>query len=68
MTKLALYVPREAMRGKVEEAAAFIRSVLPFVDEEEGTTAWLELQAGPASFAIFDAFPDEEARTVHPNG
>lgn len=68
MTKLALYVPLEAKPDKVEEAAAFIRGVLPLVEEESGTTAWFGVQTGPTTFAIFDAFPDEAARETHLNG
>jgi quinol monooxygenase YgiN len=65
MTKLALYVPLEAKMGKEEEAAAFLRSVLPLVEEEGGTTTWYAVRFDDNTFAIFDAFPDEAARDAH---
>ncbi|CAN5793924.1 hypothetical protein BH23PSE1_BH23PSE1_18530 [soil metagenome] len=68
MTKFALYVPLEAKPGKEDEVAEFLRSGLPLVEAEPGTVAWFGLRLGPSSFAIFDAFPDEEARDAHLNG
>jgi quinol monooxygenase YgiN len=65
MTKLALYVPLEAKAGKEEEAAEFLRSALPLVQEEPGTTTWYAVRFDHNSFAIFDAFPDEAARDAH---
>lgn len=37
MTKFALYVPLEAMPGKEQEVAEFLRSALPLVNAEPGT-------------------------------
>lgn len=68
MVKLALYVPLEARPGKEEEVAEFLRSALPLVDAEPGTIAWFALRLGPSTFAIFDAFPDEDARGAHLSG
>lgn len=68
MAKLALYVPLEAKPGKEEEVAAFLRAGLPLVNEEPGTVAWFGIRLGTNSFAIFDAFPDEEAREAHLSG
>ncbi len=68
MTKFALYVPLEAKPGKEDEVAEFLRSGLPLVEAEPGTVAWFGLRLGPPSFAIFDTFPDEEARDAHLNG
>ncbi|MCB8819785.1 putative quinol monooxygenase [Microvirga rosea] len=65
MTKLALYVALEAKPGKEEEAAAFLRSLLPFAEEEPGTTTWYAVRFDHNTFAIFDAFPDEAARDAH---
>lgn len=68
MVKLALYVPLEAKPGKEEEVAAFLRAGLPLVNDEPGTIAWFGVRLGKSSFAIFDAFPDEEARGAHLSG
>ena len=65
MTKLALYVPLEVKSGKEEEAAESLRSALPLVEEEPGTTTWYAVRFDHNTFAIFDAFPDEEARNAH---
>jgi len=65
MARLALYVALEAKSGKEEEAAEFLRSALPLVEEEPGTTTWYALRFDRNTFAIFDAFPDETARDAH---
>jgi quinol monooxygenase YgiN len=65
MAKLALYVPLEAKSGKEEEAAEFLRSLLALAEEEPGTTTWYALRLDQNTFAIFDAFPDEDARDAH---
>jgi quinol monooxygenase YgiN len=66
--KLALYVRLEAKPGKEREVADFLRSGLPLVEEEPATVAWFGLQLGPATFGIFDAFPDEAGRQAHLSG
>ena len=68
MVKFALYVPLEAKSGKEEEVAAFLRAGLPLVNDEPGTVAWFGVRLGKSSFAIFDAFPDEEGRGAHLSG
>lgn len=68
MTKFALYVPLEAKPGKEQAVADFLRGGLPLVEAEPGTVAWFGVQTGPSSFAIFDAFPDEEGRDAHLSG
>ncbi|WP_114184747.1 putative quinol monooxygenase [Microvirga aerophila] len=65
MAKLALYVPLEAKAGREEEAAEFLRSALPLVEDEPGTTTWYAVRFDHNTFAIFDAFPDEAARDAH---
>ena len=65
MTKFALYVTLEAKPGQEEAVAAFLRQGQPLVEAEPGTVAWFGVRLGPSSFAIFDAFPDEDARDAH---
>jgi quinol monooxygenase YgiN len=68
MAKFALYVPLQAKPGKEKEVADFLRSALPLVNAEPGTTAWFAIQEGPSSFSIFDTFDDEAGRNAHLNG
>jgi quinol monooxygenase YgiN len=68
MAKFGLYVPLQAKPGKEKELADFLRSAVPLVNAEPGTTTWFALQEGPASFAIFDTFDDEAGRDAHLNG
>ena len=68
MSKVALYVPLEAMPGRENEVAEFLKSALPQVDAEPGTVTWFAIQEGPSSFAIFDTFDDEAGRDAHLNG
>jgi quinol monooxygenase YgiN len=65
MAKLALYVALEAKAGKEEEAAAFLRSLLSLAEAEPGTTTWYAVRFDLNTFALFDAFPNEDARNAH---
>jgi quinol monooxygenase YgiN len=47
------------------ELEQFLRSALPLVENEAGTTAWFALKFGPLRFGVFDAFPHETARQAH---
>jgi quinol monooxygenase YgiN len=68
MTTKALLVPLVAKPGKESEVEEFLRSALPLVEQEPGTTAWFAIRFGPSRFGIFDAFPDEEGRQAHLSG
>jgi quinol monooxygenase YgiN len=68
MTKCAFYVPLQAKPKKEKEVADFLRSAVPLVNAEPGTTSWFAIQEGPSSFAIFDTFDDEAGRDAHLNG
>jgi quinol monooxygenase YgiN len=68
MVKVGLYVRLEARTGREMDVESFLREALPLADEEEKTVAWFALRLGPATFAIFDAFPDEEGREAHLQG
>ena len=65
MVKLALFVRLEAKPGKEADVRRFLLDGLPLVEEEPATAAWFGLQLGPATFGIFDAFPDEAGRQAH---
>jgi quinol monooxygenase YgiN len=62
---VALYVMLEAKRGKEEAVAEFLRQGKALVEAEPATIAWFGVRLGPATFAIFDAFPDEAGREAH---
>ena len=65
MVTVALFVRMEAKPGKEADAAAFLRSAVPLVNDEPETIIWFALQIGASTFAIFDAFPDEHGRQTH---
>ena len=65
MVTKGLIVRLEARAGMEEELASFLHDALPLVQGEPETVAWLALRAGPTSFAIVDAFPDESGRQAH---
>lgn len=68
MVKVGLLVRLEAKPGKEAEVESFLRSGLPIVEDEPGTTAWFAIRMGPSSFGIFDVFPDEAGRRAHLSG
>lgn len=68
MVTTALIVRLAAKPGKVDELAAFLRDALPLVQDEPDTIAWFAVAIGGASFAIIDAFPDEQGRQAHLDG
>jgi quinol monooxygenase YgiN len=63
--QVGLMVRIEAKPGHEADVEAHLRSALAAVREEPATTAWLAIRLGPNSFAIVDAFPDEDGRAVH---
>jgi quinol monooxygenase YgiN len=65
MVTVALFVRLEAKPGKEAEVESFLKSGLPIVQAEPGTTAWFGIRLGPSTFGIFDAFPDEKGRQAH---
>lgn len=68
MTTKALLVPLEARPGKEADVEQFLRSALPLVQQEPGTTGWFAIRLGPSRFGIFDAFPDDDGRQAHLSG
>lgn len=47
---------------------SFLRGGLPLVEEEPATVAWFGIRLGPATFGIFDAFPNDAGRQAHLSG
>lgn len=65
MTGSGLLVRLEARQGKDREVEQFLRSAVPLVEEEIGTTAWFAMRFGRGEYGIFDAFLDDAAREEH---
>jgi quinol monooxygenase YgiN len=65
MVKTALYARLDAKPGKEAEVEQLLISGLELANQEPATTAWFALRLGPATFGIFDAFPDEAGREAH---
>jgi len=65
MVKTALYVRLNAKKDKVNEVEAFLHKGRELVEGEPATLAWFALRLDDTTFAIFDAFPDEEGRRAH---
>jgi len=68
MTKVALYVELKAKPGKEDEAAAFLTSARGLLQQEPLTVAWFAVRFDRSTFAIFDAFEEEEGRQAHLKG
>jgi quinol monooxygenase YgiN len=68
MDKLSILVQLEAKPGKEDEVEKFLKSALPLVQAETGTTTWYALKMGPSKFGIFDTFGDEKGRNAHLGG
>jgi quinol monooxygenase YgiN len=65
MISRGLLVRLEAKSGKDADVEAFLRSALPLVQREPGTTAWFAVRFGRGEYGIFDVFPDDQARDAH---
>ena len=68
MPSVALFARLEARPGKENEVAAFLEQGLQLARQEETTPLWFGLRLGPTTFAVFDAFKDEDGRQRHLNG
>jgi len=68
MISLGLFVRLEAKPGKESEVAAFLAQGLQLAKQEATTELWFSLRLSPSTFAVFDAFADEEGRQTHLNG
>jgi quinol monooxygenase YgiN len=68
MDRFAISVTLEARPGKESEVEEFLKSAQPLVVQEVGTTTWFAFRIGPATFGIFDTFPNETGLRAHLNG
>jgi quinol monooxygenase YgiN len=66
--RTALLVRLEAKPGKEAAVAQFLEGGLPIVEQEPATVTWYAIKLGPATFGIFDTFPDDAGRQAHLQG
>jgi quinol monooxygenase YgiN len=66
--RTALFVRLEAKPGKEAAVAQFLEGGLPIVEQEPATVTWYAIKLGPATFGIFDTFPDDAGRQAHLQG
>jgi protease I len=65
---VALFVRLEAKPGREADVEDLLRSGLPLVRDELGTTSWFGMRLGDSTFGIFDTFPDDSGRQAHLSG
>ncbi|HEY0685484.1 MAG TPA: hypothetical protein VGD45_24310 [Steroidobacter sp.] len=65
MTSTGLLIRMDAIHGKEREVEQFLRSAVPLVEEELGTTAWFAVRFGRGEYGIFDTFLDDKSREEH---
>lgn len=65
MITCGLLVRLEAKPGEESAVEDFLRSSLPLVQKEAGTTAWFAVRFGRGEYGIFDVFPDDASRDAH---
>lgn len=63
---VANYIEFKAKQGKAQEVAALLTNAAEVVNKTEPQTAyWIALQLNENTFAIFDAFSDQEGQKAH---
>jgi quinol monooxygenase YgiN len=68
MVRVGLLVRIVAKPGKESVVAEFLAGALPLAQAEPATVTWFALRLSANEFGIFDAFPDDQGRSVHLNG
>jgi len=68
MKNVGLLIRLEAKPGKEQAVLDFLTGALPLAQQEPATITWYAIQLGPATFGIFDTFPDDAGRQAHLNG
>lgn len=66
--RIGLYVRLVAKPGKENALAGLLEQATAMAHEEEVTPLWFAVRFGPATFAIFDAYPDEAGVQAHLEG
>jgi quinol monooxygenase YgiN len=68
MDKVAILARLHAKVGKEKEVEQFLKLAQPLAEREMATTSWYAVKLGPAEYAIFDTFKDENGRNAHLSG
>jgi quinol monooxygenase YgiN len=68
MESVGLFVMLQARQGKEAEVEAFLKSAQPLAERESQTAKWYAVKLAPATYGIFDTFPDEAGRNAHLGG
>jgi len=68
MNKFGLLATLQARPGREADVETFLKSAVPLVRAEVGTTTWYAFKMTPNTFGIFDTFEDEQGRTAHVGG
>ena len=68
MDRFAILALLEARPGKEAQVEEFLKSALPLVQAELGTTSWYAFKMGSSKFGIFDTFANQEGRDAHLSG
>ncbi|UWZ84408.1 putative quinol monooxygenase [Occallatibacter riparius] len=68
MNRFGILVTLQARPGRESDVEQFLKSALPLVEAETGTTTWFAIRIGPSMFGIFDTFKDEAGRATHLSG
>ena len=62
---VGLWVRLEVKPGREADLDSFLRGAAPLAEAEPATVVWFAVRLGPATFGIFDAFPNEAGREEH---
>lgn len=65
MNSRGLLMRMHATPGRDDAVEAFLRSALPLIQDESGTTAWFAVRFGRGEYGIVEVFPDDAARDAH---
>jgi quinol monooxygenase YgiN len=66
--RVGLYVRLQAKPGQEAALQQFLCDGLSLAEDEPASTAWFAIRMAPATFGIFDVFPNEESRKAHLSG
>lgn len=68
MLTRSLFARLEAKPDKAAEVEAFLKQALQMAQQESTTPVWFALRLGPTTFAVFDAFANDEDLQRHLDG
>lgn len=65
MVSVGLFIKVEAKPDKAAEVETMLKAAVEAVRQEGKAVCWFGLRLGPTTFAVYDAFADEEDRRAH---